>query len=51
MVEFRLPAVPASVPKARRLVGEQVRELGVSEQRVDEVRAAVTEAVANCGSH
>jgi stage II sporulation protein AB (anti-sigma F factor) len=50
-VEFRLPAVPASVPEARRLVGEQVRELGASEQRVDDVRIAVTEAVANVVRH
>jgi serine/threonine-protein kinase RsbW len=50
-VEFRLPAVAASVPELRRLVGEGARELGVSEQRVDEVRLAVTEAVSNVVRH
>ena len=43
--------MPASVPEARRLVSEQLRELGVSEQRVDDVRVAVTEAVSNVVRH
>jgi serine/threonine-protein kinase RsbW len=41
------PAVPASVPWARRLVGEFAASAGVGGQRLEDVRLATSEAVTN----
>ncbi|MBA3401855.1 MAG: ATP-binding protein [Actinobacteria bacterium] len=50
-LEFSLPAVPASVRKARVSVAETVTELGASERVVDDVRLCVSEAVSNVVRH
>lgn len=50
-LEFSLPAVPASVRKARVFVAETVVELGASERVVDDVRLCVSEAVSNVVRH
>ncbi len=46
-----LPAVPASVRKARVLVGEAVAGLGASDRVVDDVQLCVSEAVSNVVRH
>jgi len=50
-LEFSLPAVPASVRKARASVAETVAEFGASERVVDDVRLCVSEAVSNVVRH
>jgi anti-sigma regulatory factor (Ser/Thr protein kinase) len=46
-----LPAVAASVPRARRLVAEFARQAGVRGRRLELLRLAVSEAVTNVVVH
>ena len=46
-----LPAVPASVRKARVSVGETAACLGASQRVVDDIRLCVSEAVSNVVRH
>ncbi len=41
------PAAPASVPWARRVVGEFAAAAGLADQRLEDVRLATSEAVTN----
>lgn len=50
-LELSLPAVPASVRRARVSVAEAAAELGASERVVEDVRLCVSEAVANVVRH
>jgi anti-sigma regulatory factor (Ser/Thr protein kinase) len=46
-----LPAVAASVPRARHLVAEFARQAGLTGRRLDFLRLAVSEAVTNVVVH
>ena len=48
---FSLPAVPASVRRARASVGKAAAGLGASERVVDDIRLCVSEAVSNSVRH
>jgi serine/threonine-protein kinase RsbW len=50
-LKLTLPAVPASVRRARVSVAEAAAELGASERVVDDVRLCVSEAVSNVVRH
>jgi serine/threonine-protein kinase RsbW len=51
MPEFQVPAVPESVPQLRAAVSDLVRDLGVDDETLANVRLALTEACANALSH
>lgn len=46
-----LPAIPASIPKARVSVGDAAARLGASERVVADIRLCVSEAVSNAVRH
>ena len=46
-----LPAVPASVPRARRAIADLAEEVGAPEHVLEHVRLAVSEAVSNVVLH
>lgn len=48
---IRFPAIPESVPKARRNITGHLEELGLENDLVDRVRLGLTEAVANAVAH
>jgi anti-sigma regulatory factor (Ser/Thr protein kinase) len=50
-LELKLPAVPASVRKARNAVGDTVSKLSASERVADDIRLCVSEAVSNVVRH
>lgn len=50
-LELSLPAVPASVRRARNAVGEAVAELAPAKRVADDVRLCVSEAVTNVVRH
>ena len=50
-LELKLPAVPASVRKARNAVGDAVSKLCGSERVADDIRLCVSEAVSNVVRH
>jgi serine/threonine-protein kinase RsbW len=45
------PAVPASVPWARKLLGEFAAAAGIGGERLEDIRLAVSEAVTNAVSY
>lgn len=49
--EWSLPATAENVSRARRIVAEHLRELGVPEQLLDTVRVGVSEAFTNAVLH
>lgn len=48
---FRLPAVPASLTRARRELGRWLRSMGASDNEAYELLVATGEACANCVAH
>lgn len=50
-LELTLPAVPASVRKARNAVDEAVSKLAASDRVADDIRLCVSEAVSNVVRH
>ena len=50
-LKLSLPAVPASIRRARNAVGEAVAELAAAERVADDVRLCVSEAVTNVVRH
>lgn len=51
VTEFRLPFEAASVPKARRELGSDLRRSGVASARVDDAMLVLSELVANAIRH
>jgi anti-sigma regulatory factor (Ser/Thr protein kinase) len=45
------PAIPETVPVARRAVGAVAAAAGVSDERLEEIRLAVSEAISNAVVH
>jgi anti-sigma regulatory factor (Ser/Thr protein kinase) len=48
---LELPAQSSSVPHVRRLVGDLAERMGATEERIADIRLAVTEACANVVVH
>jgi stage II sporulation protein AB (anti-sigma F factor) len=50
-LELELPAVAATIPRARRGITEVFERLGADEEVIERAQIAVTEAASNCVLH